>query len=68
MDLVKDTYIPIFSNRPEDYREWRTRIVLYKKKLDIQKKSKEACINLMTSLTGDSMEADRAHGGSSCRR
>ena len=52
MDLVKDTYIPIFSNRPEDYREWRTRIVLYKKKLDIQKKSKEACINLMTSLTG----------------
>ena len=52
MDLVKDTYIPIFSNRPEDYREWRTRIVLYKKKLDLQKKSKEACINLMTSRTG----------------
>ena len=34
------------------YREWRTRIVLYKRKLELQKKDKEACINLMTSLTG----------------
>lgn len=54
MDLVKDTYIPIFSNRPSDYREWRQRIVLYRKKLELQKESKEERINLMTSLTGTS--------------
>ena len=30
----------------------RQRIVLYKKKLDSQKKSKEATLNLLTSLTG----------------
>eukprot|EP00435_Cladocopium_sp_Y103_P003506 s4281_g1.t1 len=52
MDFVKDTYIPIFTNRPADYREWRQRIVLHKKKSDINKKGKEATINLMTSLNG----------------
>eukprot|EP00435_Cladocopium_sp_Y103_P062950 s2481_g24.t1 len=52
VDFVKDTYIPIFTNRPADYREWRQRIMLYKKKSDINKKGKEATINLMTSLSG----------------
>ena len=52
VDFVKDTYIPIFSNRPADYREWRQRIMLYKKKSEINKKSREATINLMTSLSG----------------
>ena len=50
VDFVKDTYIPIFTDRPGDYKEWRKRILLYKKKSDINKKSKEATINLMTSL------------------
>jgi hypothetical protein len=52
VDIVKDSYIPVFSNKPEDYREWRARIALYRRKMEIQKKEKEACINLMTSLTG----------------
>ena len=51
-DSTKDSYIPLFSNRPQDYKEWRQRIVLYKKKLDLQKKSKEATLNLLTSLSG----------------
>ena len=51
VDIVKDSYIPVFSNKPEDYREWRARIALYRRKMEIQKKE-EACINLMTSLTG----------------
>ena len=51
-DTTKDSYIPLFSNRPQDYREWRQRICLYKKKLDLQKKPKEATLNLLTSLTG----------------
>ena len=52
VDFVKDTYIPIFSNRPADYKEWRKRILLYKKKSDINKKGREATINLLTSLSG----------------
>ena len=52
VDFVKDTYIPIFTNRPGDYKEWRKRILLYKKKSDLNKKSREATINLMTSLSG----------------
>ena len=52
IDTVKDTYIPVFNNKPEDYREWRQRINLYKKKLNLQGKDKEAVINLLTSLQG----------------
>ena len=52
VDLVKDTYIPIFTNKPGDYKEWRQRILLYKRKSDLKKKQKEAAINLMTSLSG----------------
>ena len=52
VDFVKDTYIPIFTNKPSDYREWRQRILLYKRKSDLNKKQKEATINLMTSLSG----------------
>ena len=43
-DSTKDSYSPLLSNRPQDYKEWRQRIVLYNKKLDIQKKSKEATL------------------------
>ena len=49
---MKDTYIPIFNNSPGDYKEWRSRINLYRRKLDLQGKSKEAVINLLTSLSG----------------
>ena len=49
---MKDTYLPIFNNRPADYKEWRKRILLYKKKSEINKKTKEATINLMASLSG----------------
>ena len=37
---------------PQDYKEWRQRICLYKKKLTLQNKPKEATLNLLTSLTG----------------
>ena len=52
METMKDTYIPIFSNRVADYREWRQRILLYKRKLALSGKEKEATINVLTSLTG----------------
>ena len=39
-DSTKDSYIPLFSNRPQDYKEWRQRIVLYKKKLDSEEEQR----------------------------
>ena len=36
--MQKDTYIPVFTNRPQDYREWRQRINLYRRKLELQNK------------------------------
>ena len=51
-DTVRDNYIPLFSNKPQDYKEWRKRIKLYQKKMELQKKNKEATINLLTSLSG----------------
>ena len=50
--MQKDTYIPVFTNRPQDYREWRQRINLYRRKLELQNKSKEAVLNVLTSLHG----------------
>jgi hypothetical protein len=52
MELMKDTYIPVFSNKPTDYREWRQRINLYRRKLELQNKGKEAVLNVLTSLHG----------------
>ena len=48
VDFLKDTYIPIFTNKSDDYKDWRQRILLYKRKSDLNKKQK-ATINLMTS-------------------
>ena len=49
-EILKDNYIPIFSNQPADYREYRARVTLYKMKMELQKRPKEAVINLLTSL------------------
>eukprot|EP00435_Cladocopium_sp_Y103_P067059 s369_g29.t1 len=49
---MKDTYIPVFTNKPADYREWRQRINLYRRKLELQNKGKEAVLNVLTSLHG----------------
>ena len=51
VDVIKDSYIPIFTNRPGGYREYRARVMLYKQKMELQKRRKEATINLLTSLT-----------------
>ena len=61
MELLKDSYIPIFSNKPQDYREWRQRILLYKRKLDLQNKGKEAVLNVPTSLHGVAWKQIEGH-------
>ena len=52
IEAMRDTCIPIFNNRVNDYREWRQRITLYKRKLVLQGKEKEAILNLLTSVHG----------------
>ena len=48
----KDPWAPTFSNRPQDYREWRARIHLYFKKMQLQKKPAEGIIKILTTTTG----------------
>ena len=57
MELLKDTYAeehlhPSGHNKHGDYREWRQRIGLYRRKLELQGKGKEAVLNVLTSLHG----------------
>ena len=52
VDASKDSWAPTFSNRPQDYKEWRARIHLYQKKMVLQKKPQEGVINLLTTLSG----------------
>ena len=49
---MRDNYIPLFDNKPSSYREYRQRLLLYYKKMKIQKKTAEATISLLTSLSG----------------
>eukprot|EP00435_Cladocopium_sp_Y103_P007119 s2224_g2.t1 len=52
MELMKDTYIPVFTNKPQDYREWRQRINLYRRKLELQNKPKEAVDTILAKEEG----------------
>ena len=51
-EVVRDSYIPVFDGKPSSYREYRQRLVLYYKKMKMNKKPIEATINLLMSLTG----------------
>ena len=49
---LRDSYIPIFSGQPSDYREGRKRINLYYKKMVMTKRAGEAILNILGSFTG----------------
>lgn len=49
---TKDTYIPLFSGAPQDYKEWRKRISIYYKKMELTSRKAEAVLNLIGSLQG----------------
>lgn len=49
---AKDTYIPLFSGAPQDYKEWRKRINIYYKKMELTNRKAEAVLNLIGSLQG----------------
>ena len=48
----RDSYIPVFTGQPADYREWRKRIQLYHAKMSLGNRRGEAVINLVSTLTG----------------
>ena len=51
-NTTKDSYIPLFSGSPHDYREWRKRIKIYITKMRMLKKEPEGLLNLIGSLSG----------------
>ena len=66
-----DNYVPVFSNLMQDYREFRKRCEIYKKKMQIGNRQSEVVYNLVTLMTGkawdlvedmtmDQMAADNA--------
>ena len=48
----RDSWIPVFSGQPSDYKEWRKRITLYHQKMVLGKRRGEAILNIVGSLTG----------------
>ena len=49
---LRDSFIPTFDGTTAGYREWRKRIVIYGKKMELSKRSQEAVLNLLGSLQG----------------
>ena len=49
---VRDSYVPLFSGQPADYREWRQRVQLYYRKMTLAKKSSEGVLNIVGSFKG----------------
>ena len=48
-----DSYVPLFSNQPSDYREqYRKRLNLYRKKMTISKRAGESVLNILGSFSG----------------
>ena len=49
---LRDSYAPLFSGQPADYKEWRQRIHLYHRKMTVSKRSNESVLNIVGSFTG----------------
>ena len=50
----KDNIVPRFDNQTTTYREWRKRVLLYTRKLQLQGRSNEAALNILATLEGPS--------------
>ena len=48
----KDNFVPRFDNVISNYKEWRKRVALYSRKMQIQGRSKETALNILSSLEG----------------
>ena len=50
----KDSFIPRFENTTTSYLEWRTRVKLYARKMEIQGRKAEVALNILSVLEGPS--------------
>jgi len=50
--LPRDSFIPILSGLPADYREWRKRITIYHANMVISKRPSESILNIIGSMQG----------------
>ena len=49
---ARDSYIPLFSGAPSDYKEWRKRTSLYHQKMVLAKRRGESILNIVGSMSG----------------
>ena len=52
VNTTKDSYIPVFSGAPSDYKEWRKRLTIYVMKMRMAKREAEGLLSVIGSLTG----------------
>ena len=50
----KDSFIPRLENSTTSYPEWRTRVKLYARKMEIQGRTAEVALNILSVLEGPS--------------
>ena len=51
---VKDNFVPRFENTTVGYTEWRRRVKLYARKLELQGRKNEVALNVLSVLEGPS--------------
>ena len=51
---LKDNFVPRFENTTTSYKEWRRRVLLYARKLEIQGRKTEVALNVLSTLEGSS--------------
>ena len=51
---MKDSFVPRFDNTISGYKEWRKRVQLYARRLELQGRSKEVAMNVLAVLEGSS--------------
>eukprot|EP00435_Cladocopium_sp_Y103_P073850 s421_g45.t1 len=49
---TRESFIPLFTGQPADYKEWRKRIHIYHRKMTISKRTGESLLNIIGSLSG----------------
>eukprot|EP00435_Cladocopium_sp_Y103_P055618 s618_g18.t1 len=50
-------YVPEFNNRAVDYKEYKKRILIYEKKMQLANRATETAFNVMSALTGRAWDA-----------
>eukprot|EP00435_Cladocopium_sp_Y103_P049166 s1907_g14.t1 len=56
-DSKAHEYVPEFSNKSSDYKEFKKRVQLYEKKMTLAGRSSETAFNVMAALTGRAWDA-----------